>query len=125
MVPSSTFNEILKIIPNIVEKYFDQLTLPLQVGSIQLSPDLILTLALESYSTFEKNESVLKSHQIKLILKYSFPNLNTSTANLPKSIRRKKLEFRESAFNNCLSYSFVKLDLETFLEFAKQLNGSM
>lgn len=109
----------------IVDQFFAEKlgTSPCRLSTIDLSPSLQLSIELSPYSDFEKNNCTNPDTLgEKIILRYIFPQLKKDQIVVPPSLKRKKVEFRSSVLQNIIDYSYVRLDLKTFLTFCKEFH---
>lgn len=99
---------------------------PFLIGKSTISPSCELSVYIESYSNFEFAEATNPNgSNKKVVLKYCFPGTYSSNFILPKSQRRKRVEFRHKFISNFIEYSFVKLNFDSFVSFAEYCRTSV
>lgn len=111
-------------LPVLLEQFFkDQpVAPPCSLTTIELSSNLSLSIEIDPYTEFENNNCTYPENiRHKLTFRYCFPQLKESQIIIPPSIKRKKIEFRESLILNAFKYTYVKVNVDSFLTFCKTL----
>lgn len=99
---------------------------PCVLSTIELSSHLSLNIELDPYTEFETNNCTKHEHlPFKLVLRYQFSKLNESLIITPPALKRKRIEYRDLVLLNALKYTYIKLDLDSFLAYCKYLDAAV
>ena len=118
------FIDLCSQLPSILEEFYKDHTVspPCCLSSIELSPNLRLNIELDPYTDYEKNNATHSSSiPQKIVLKYTFPELKDQEIAVPPSIKRNKADFRDGLIANAYRYSYVKLDVDSLLNYFREI----